>query len=233
EGATLGDTSRRVARALTLLELTEGVNEAAQLPVSETAMLIEPWLGEDLPLADLPLPRLIDVRLAPGADIDLPTLRRRLREAVPGAKLDDHGAWMTDLVHLASAVEAIARVLMLVIGAAGALAVAAATKAKLAANASAVDLLHLIGATDRFIARQFERQVLTTAALAGVIGLLLALATLVLIGHTGREIETMLLPDFSFTKGHKAALAAIPLIAGTIAIMTARLTVLANLKRKP
>ncbi len=67
----------------------------------EGEKLLEPWLGTGLDLADLPVPRLIVLRLAGGSAPDLSGLRAALAERVPNALLDDHKLWLSRLKAMA------------------------------------------------------------------------------------------------------------------------------------
>ena len=57
EGQMAGQTEA----ALRVLETTTGVARARALDDAEQAALLEPWFGPDLPLDQLPIPRLIEV----------------------------------------------------------------------------------------------------------------------------------------------------------------------------
>ena len=69
----------------------------------ESAALLEPWLGTGLDLSDLPVPRLIVVRLSDPTGVDLAELGRRIKAQVPGATLDDHRAWTSRIETMAGA----------------------------------------------------------------------------------------------------------------------------------
>src|SRR3546814_12068112 len=72
--------------------------------------MLEPWLGPDISIVDLPLPRLIDVRLESGADPDLAELADRLRAVVLGAALDCHNLLQEQLVKLLRSLDILASV---------------------------------------------------------------------------------------------------------------------------
>ncbi len=54
--------------------------QRAALQKAESTKLLEPWLGSGLRLDELPIPRLIVVKLSPGAKLDMAALRARLAE---------------------------------------------------------------------------------------------------------------------------------------------------------
>ena len=63
-------------KALDIAAAFPGVTEVRPFSREELAKLLEPWLGSGLALDDLPVPRVIVVKLAPDANVDLAGLRR-------------------------------------------------------------------------------------------------------------------------------------------------------------
>lgn len=230
-----GDTAAldaNVARALDVLRATPGILIAEPLSGEEILKLVEPWLGADTLVAELPLPRLIDATVAPGAEIDTAALSSRLAAAVPGAVVDDHKHWIARLGELAGTIVLSAYGVLALIALATASTVAFATRAGLAANHEIVELLHLMGARAGFIAGAVERHYLYSALVASACGTLFGVAAFLLAGGLeSAGIEAVpFLPPLSLSWGELAWLAAIPAGAGLIAWATARLSVLAALR---
>ena len=220
-----------VAAALTLLRATPGVVSATPLTDAENLALVQPWLGSDAVVADLPFPRLIDVRLQPGAGLDTAALTTRLKAAAPHGVLDDHGRWIGRLRDLASTVVYSAVAVLLLIAIAMAATVAFATRAGLAAHHEIVELLHLMGAQDRFIARAFEWHYFVGAAVAAAGGAFLGAVIFLAAGGLD-EIgfnAVSFLPPMGLKLAELPWLIMVPLVAALIAWGTARLSVLAVL----
>ena len=97
----------RIEMALGALRQTKGVIEAHLLQPDETAKLLQPWLGNSLATAALPLPRLIDVRIDPGAAIDYDALHKQLASIIPEAQLDNDRSWLGSVRAFALRVEAV------------------------------------------------------------------------------------------------------------------------------
>ena len=171
-----------VARAVELARKTPGIREVQPLSRVESEQLLEPWLGAGLNLEDLPVPRLVVVRLADRDRADLVGLKRALQQSVPGATLDDHAAWMARLSTMARTVVAAGVALVVLVLAAAALAVAFATRGAVAGNREIVEVLHYVGADDRFIAREFQRRFFATGLKGGLIGGGAALAVIAVVG---------------------------------------------------
>ncbi|MEE8333489.1 MAG: cell division protein [Alphaproteobacteria bacterium] len=226
-GADSAATDALARRAIKLLRATPGIASAASVPDVQVAALLEPWLGKDALSADmnLPVPRLIDVRLIAGGAIDSDALGAQLAAEIPGATLDDHGLWLERLVALARALEAIAFAVVGLIGLAAIATVVFATRTGLAIHHEVVELLHLIGAQDGYVARQFQGRAFWLGLEGGLIGTVLAAVTLVLLGYLAGRIEASLLPPLALSVQQWAVLAAIAPAAALISMLTARLTV--------
>src|SRR5262249_59748817 len=76
--------------AQALARSAPGVVDVHPYSREESDRLLEPWLGSGMALDDLPVPRMIAVRIARGAVVDTAALRQSLAQGVAGASLDDH-----------------------------------------------------------------------------------------------------------------------------------------------
>lgn len=224
-----------VAAALGAIRATPGVRQAAALDEAEIARLLAPWLGEDLLPSDLPLPLLIDIRLEPGAAVDVEALRGRLAEAAPGATLDDHSGWLGELRGLAGAVQGAALGIVLLIGLAAVVTVVFVIRTQLAIHQPVIELLHQLGATDLTIAQEFERHALAFGTAGGTIGLALGVATVLGVAAFagGGGEAAALLPGLTLAVWQWLALLLVPAATAGLAALTARLTVLRALAGLP
>jgi len=232
-GAPARELDGEVDAALSVLRATPGIAHAAPLTQEQTLSLVQPWLGADVLVAELPLPRLIDATIAPGAQVDLPSLSAQLKQAAPDSLLDDHARWISRLKNLADAITWSAYGILLLIAIATAAAVSFATRAGLEAHHEMVELLHRMGAHSNFIARAFERHYFRAALGAAAVGAVLA--AILFLAAGGLEfagIEAVpFLPPLALKLKEVPWLLAVPAVAGLIALVTARLSVLAALRR--
>ncbi len=177
---------------LAVLGTTTGVAEARLIPDADQAALLAPWLGPDVPLDALPLPRLVEVVETPDG-FDRMGLRLRLAAEAPGAVLDDHSRWRAPLVAAAERLRLLGAVSVALIGAALVAMVTLAASASLASNAQPIAVLRLVGARDAFIARAFVRR-FTLRALGGAgLGTAAGMAALRALPGTGAVTEVDLL----------------------------------------
>ncbi len=216
-----------------ILLATPGVISAEVLEPDEIVRLLEPWLGTGASYGDLPLPKLIAVGIDPSAAPDFEKLSQRLAQAAPGTILDDHQSWLGQLLDLARSIELVAALVVILVGASAVTMVIFATRMGLAIHGRVIELLHLIGAQDSYVAREFEMHSLKLALRGGVFGLALAVITVVLVERLFERMEAALLPDLTLLPGEWALLALLPLVVAGIAMLTARLTVLGTLGRMP
>jgi cell division transport system permease protein len=194
--------------------------------------LLEPWLGAGAGLEGLPLPALIDVTLSRDAPADLDALRRRLQSVAPAAVVDDHRAWFGRLLRLARGVQVAAAAVVALIASSVAAVVVLATRATLAANRDVLEVLHLIGARDSFVARQFQAHAVRLSLRGALVGLSLTLlvgAGLLVVWVGPDAAGAMLRRHLEI--GHLAGLLAVPAMAVAIATLTARWAVLRELSR--
>ena len=223
--ATGRDIEADVARAAAIARAAPGVAGVDAFDRDRAAKLLEPWLGATLDLGDLPIPRLVVLRLAPGARLDAAALRAALAAALPDASLDDHGAWQGRLSAMADALVGVAGVVFVLVLTALGLAVAFATRGVMAGNREIMGVLHFVGAEDRFIAREFQRHFLRLGlrgagaggALAALTFLLAGLFTSRLVG--GPEADEVEALFGTFALGARGY-AAIALIAFGTALAT-------------
>jgi cell division transport system permease protein len=219
---------RETGAAVDLLNATPGIAHAAPLSDSEINALVAPWIGENGLTSDIPLPRLVDASVVPGADVDVTALRAQLKHAAPHATLDDHSRWISRLSAISDTVRYSAYGILLLIAGATASAVSFATRAGLAAHHEMVALLHQMGARASFIARTIERHYFVSAFVAALLGTLFA--ALLFLGVGGLErigVEAVpFLPPLSLTWMEIPWLLTVPAATALIAWATARISVL-------
>lgn len=212
---------------LEVLEQTPGVDSARALTDDEQQALLSPWFGPDLPVTDLPIPRLVEVtETAEGYDAD--GLRQRLAAEAPGAVLDDHGRWRRPLVEAADRLRLLGSLsLVLILGATAAMITLAAQSA-LAANEQVIRVLRLVGARDAYIARAFVRRFTFRALTGAAAGA--ALGTIAVALLPSAEDAASILTGLSFSGLSWAWPLAIPPLAAATAFAATRVAAFRTLR---
>jgi len=227
------DLETTVDKAVSVARAFTGIVEVRPYSKEESAKLLEPWLGSGLSLSELPVPRLIVVKIAANVTPDLAQLRRVLDDQVPGAVLDDHRGWIDRMRAMAGTAVAAGVCILILMFAATILSVTFATRGAMATNKAVIEVLHFVGAKDGFIARHFQHHFLVLGLQGGIIGggaatILFALASTIsrwFSGTAGGDQTSALFGSFSIgLVGYAAMLAQVALIAAVTAL-TSRYTV--------
>ncbi len=228
DGEAAGAAAARRNRALSALAGVRGIESATLLSDADKARLLQPWLGADAAQLDLPLPDLIAVTTARDSAIDLAALSAKLQAVSPGASIDDHGRWRDTMAGVTRAANLALLGLLLLIGLAAALTVVFVARAGLAAHRRVIEILHLVGAHDGYIASQFQRHALTRGLFGGFIG---AGAAAGVFMAAERWLPGLGGGDLALRPLQWLALALLPVGAALLAMATARYTVLRSLQR--
>ena len=227
------DLDATVEKAVAISRAFSGVVDVRPYSKEESAKLLEPWLGSGLSLSELPVPRLIVMKIAQDPPPDLAQLRRVLADQVPGAVLDDHRGWIDRMRAMAGTAVAAGICILILMFAATVLSVTFATRAAMATNKAVIEVLHFVGAKNGFIAHHFQHHFLVLGLQGGAIGggaaiILFALAGAMsrwFTGTAGGDQTSALFGSFSIgLVGYAAVLLQVVLIAAVTAL-TSRHTV--------
>ncbi len=227
------DIDAEVAKAADFARATAGVADVRPYSKDESSRLLEPWLGTGLSLDDLPVPRLIVVRLAANGSRDLDALRKQLAEQIVGASLDDHRGWIDHMRAMARTAVAAGLGVLGLVFAATMLSVTFATRGAMSTNRPIVEVLHYVGAKDRFIAGEFQRHFLLLGFKGGAIGGGLAIVAFALAAALGNwfggtpEQDQLgaLFGTFSIGAEGYAAMVGLVILIAAVTAVTSRVTV--------
>jgi cell division transport system permease protein len=234
------DIDKELSNAKALLQATHGVLGVDILDRNAGAKLLEPWLGQNN-LDDLPIPRLIRVTIDESSPPDFAALESDLKKSVKGASLDTHRRWEAELTRMASALSALSYAILALICVSTIALVIFATRTVLDANRHVVDVLHLVGAKDGYIARQIDSRFLRTGLWAGLIGVLLGIFTFFLLGLTGpaggggfaEASRGLLFAPPNIAAWSYGILLSVPVIATLICLITSRMALMRMLGSAP
>ena len=232
------DLDEETRKALDILASTPGVSKARTLGPDDVGALLEPWLGPSPALTELPLPRLISVSLDEKKPPDLVGLEKRLALDVKGASLDTHLLWQSQFTRAASTLRRLSLGILALIALSATALVIFATRSVLDANRGVIDVLHLVGADDGFIARAVKARFMKSSSVAGLLGTLGGLATFAALGLIGGKGDPglsaatadLLIATPSVAAATYAVFLIVPVSATLLSIVTAHLAVLRQLQ---
>ena len=227
-----------VARAAAIAGTFKGISKVRPYSKRESEALLEPWLGTGLGLDDLPVPRLIVLQSDAPAHVDIEGLKKALGESLRNASLDDHRVWTARLQSMARSVIGIAIGLVVLVLIATGLAVGFATRGAISGNRNTMEVLHFVGATDAFIAREFQRHFLLLGLQGGFLGGMAALLFFLVaqffaeqwIGSVGSEQMSVLFGSFILEKSGYAGIFLTALLVALLTALVSRLTVAHTLR---
>jgi cell division transport system permease protein len=166
---------RDSAAAAEIVRTQPGIVEVRPYSKDESLKLLEPWLGTGLSLDELPVPRVIVARVAPGTALDFAVLRGRVAQAAPTATVDDHRAWIERMRTMTGATVLAGLGILALVVLATIISVSFATRGAMAANRPIIEVLDFVGASDRFIANRFLQHFLILGLQGSLIGAGLAM----------------------------------------------------------
>ncbi|HXT08162.1 MAG TPA: ABC transporter permease [Roseiarcus sp.] len=151
------DADAEVNKLVIIASASPAVATVNAMSRADTEKSLAPWLGAGLDLSQLPIPRLVVVRLASRDPAAMAALRAAIAKAAPDAMFDDHMVWLSHLTTVGRYMTLFATLLFLLVAAAIAIAIGFATRGAMAGAREIVEVLHFVGASDRFITRHFQR----------------------------------------------------------------------------
>lgn len=219
----------RAARGAAVVEILQDmtlVRSVRLVPQAELAALLEPWLGPAATSGDVPIPVLVDVELVRRASAaDIAMLTAALQRKVPGARVDAQSDWLRPVYSALSALQWLALGLIGLVALATAAAVWLASRNALANHRETVEIIHLLGGTDRQITRIFLATVLREAAFGAIVGTALGLGAVLVLGQQFAALDSGMTGGGTFAPTDWLVIAAVPLAGVLLALMTARMTI--------
>lgn len=212
-----------IERALTAVRAIPEVDRAEPVPEARLAALLQPWLASALE-SPAALPAVIDVELTAEAAGRAESIRERLGAALPEAKINGGNVAHQAVLRLMRAIEALALLVVVVLGGTLAGAVVFAMRERLAGRRESIEILLLLGADEKDIVDAAVRRALSAAMVGGAIGVALGAATLLVFFWAATPAAAGRNADLSLSPWAWAALATLPLAAMAIAAIAARLT---------
>ncbi|MEX1060319.1 MAG: ABC transporter permease [Methyloceanibacter sp.] len=175
------DIEKKMTLVSLFLAKQKGVTRVKPLTADDSAKLLEPWLGQTSALAALPIPRLIAVEIDRSNPPDIQLIKTALSQNFEGVTLDDHRRWQAEIRMLTRSAALGGLAVLSLVAAATIAIIISATRSAMASNREIIEVLHFVGANERFISREFERHFLGLGVRAGLMGALAAAIAFLLL----------------------------------------------------
>jgi len=232
------DIEKKMTLVALFLAKQKGITEVKPLTAEDSAKLLEPWLGHNAALAELPVPRLIAVEIDRSNPPDIELIKNALTQNFEGVTLDDHGRWQAEIKTLTRSAALGGLAVLALVATATIAVIVSATRSAMASNREIIEVLHFVGANERFISREFERHFLGLGVRAGLVGAIAAALAFLLMpyvmglgegGITGAEMHRLVGPGRLDFSGYFLCFFVVFVVAG-LCMVTSRLGVIRVLK---
>jgi len=216
-----------------LKKLTENPNiiSARELSSSEINDLLEPWIGNKDNSYTLPLPELIDLKVISDKSSDIDKIKAFILEIAPDAKVDEHRKWFEQLITLTEAFLVLTLGITILIVGTLALTIINATRASLGEFKEIIEVLHIIGAHDSYVANQFAKRTFKSSFQGSILGFLGGLISVIVISWLAKNIQSGFLPELELDWTFWLLIPLISISASILSTVTAYLTVLTTIKK--
>lgn len=225
------ETLEHQKKAVRFLESLDAVEKVTPLEDKQLEKLIKPWLGDGVNITDLPVPRLIDVRIKKDASINFMDLAEKLATASPQASLDNHKLWLNKLIKFADGLKMLALSVLLLVITVTSGAIFYSTQTSLGLHKYIIEILHLMGAKDTYVAQQYAKKTAQLGFSGGIIGLIFAVPAIFAISGLAQQIEGGIISEATLSVTAWGAILSLPLFASLIAMLTAYYTVKRTLEK--
>ncbi len=227
----LSETLAHQEKVVDFLRSVNGVLKVTPLTNEQLGELLTPWLGDDISINELPVPRIIDVKIDSDANINFSQLSKDLNNVSPLASLDNHKLWLNKLIAFADGLKMIATTILLLVSLITSGAIFYTTKMSLGLQRGVIEILHIIGAKDTYIAQQYARHMGALGFIGGLGGIVFAIPAIFFIGNLASAIEGGIISETSLSISDWITILSLPIFAMIIAITTAYYTVKQTLKK--
>jgi cell division protein FtsX len=215
------------------IKRTAGVVTVETLTTPQIEGLLKPWMGNDFSLDDIPVPAIIDVKTKVTGSVtavNVTALRTALAKVDAAIRVQDRGPWVTHIVKAASLVQALVLVVAAILIACVLGMVVLVAKTNLRLHFKTVSLLHMFGATDEYIVRQFQWNSAWLAARGACAGVLFASLVVAAGVILSVQWNSPVLPTIALAPIHAVLFVLLPVFTAMTALVVTRITVQSMLK---
>ena len=219
------ETDLRVNKVINFFEKHTAIEKVRIISDKQINKLMAPWLGSDVDITSLPIPKLIDVRAKSSVEINFDKIAQDLSETAPYTTINSHQVWLKKLINFAQSVKILASAILLTVLTISAFSIFYATKTSLGIHQNIIEILHIMGATDDYIAKQYARRSFFIGLLSGLVGVCLGALGLWFVSGFAANLKGGIFDKASLDIYAMLCIASIPIITALISMITAYGTV--------
>ena len=225
EELSIEENQMRTNKVIMFFEGLNGVEKVRLVSDQKIKKLMAPWLGADADIDSLPLPKLLNVRLKDGRTFDYKAAKASLSEVAPYASIDNHGIWLKKLIKSASSLKVLSLFILLLVLTAALFSLFYAVGTSLKVHQNIIEILHIMGATDSYVAKQYAFRSFWVGLISSICGTLITLLALFAVSKLSSGLETGLVGAANLSNTHWFVLCSMPICASTLSMVMAYLCV--------
>ena len=225
------ESKKDLLNIVSFLERYPDITEVSVLSDYEIRSLLEPWLGNNVDIELLPIPKLLDVKINTQKNFDYKELTVRLSEVSPQASINDHNLWLSRLLKFINSLKMLALTVLILVASGSVISIVYAAQTSLNVHKEIIQILHIMGATDKYIALNYVKQITTHSIIAGIIGTLIAIPAILIVGSMAKAIEAGIFNTVTFGLDSWFIILMLPLASAILVATTAYITVIKALRR--
>jgi cell division transport system permease protein len=214
------------------LDKLSAVESVRRVSDDELAAMLDPWLGDTARNAEIPVPALIDLVFVRSGSAGLDQVKSLVATVAPNARVTADAEWLAPASALLRTLKWLALGLVALMAVATGSVVVMAVRSSLNTHGETIDIMHLMGASDRQVAQLFERQIARDALLGGTVGVIVAILVILPLSARISSIGGGLPGETPVQWWSFPVLILLPVFGVGLARLVARRTVLANLSDK-
>lgn len=221
-----------INKAVQIATSTQGVASAAAMSKAKAKELLKNYGANIGALLDeLPMPNLIEIGLTPNIDGTSARLANNLKSAGFRFEIDDHSRYSGEIVRTSAVLRGAALIALIALIIAAVSSIAFAARAALETRHEAVEILHLVGAEDDFVAREVQSRFMRLGLIAGAYGAIGAGIMVFIAANIMRVGSSSLTSGSHLLKWYDVwILFAAPLVCAFAASLAARIAARETLK---
>lgn len=219
------ELNARINKVVNFFENLKGVDKVRIVSDKQVSKLMSPWLGNNVDIQALPMPKLIDVRLTDYSASDFDAIAKELYQVAPYTSINVHQVWLNKLIAFAKSVKLLALSVLILVLSICSFSIFYATKTSLGIHRDIIEILHIMGATDDYIAKQYARRGFFIGLLSGVVGVALSFVAFWFIAGVASGLKGGILDKASLDFVSILYICSIPMWTAMISMCTSYYTV--------
>lgn len=226
------DLNNKTEKAKTILEKNKNISNIKLLNTQEMEKLLSPWIGENINYDEINIPKIIEITFNTKIEKEfiIKQIETELKEINGDFEIETYKSWTKNMYRMINAFKILSTVIILFITIAIIATVIYATKTNLKIHKPYIEILHLIGAKDSFIANKFALHTLGLSIFGSILGLIIAIPTTAGISKLANSVS-IIQNNNSINLKDYMIISLIPVITSLISVITAKITVYKTLNK--